>query len=220
MNSKITDYLVQRAGGMIKEAPEVSDNENKYFMFDDGGVEGEVGEFLYGLVRVLKPKRVLTTGIYTGISDMYIGQGLVDNGFGASTALEVDMHHINRARELWKKAGVSEVITSVNGESLKFQPEGQYELMFLDSEPHLRFKELVRFYDFIAPGGFIFIHDLHEHFSQEDNKEHGFGWPFNKLPIEIVQMFQQDKLRAFHFPTPRGFTGMYKLTERTYRYER
>lgn len=45
-------------------------------MQDDGGVEIETGEFLWGLTRILKPKHVLTTGVYTGISDMYIAQGL------------------------------------------------------------------------------------------------------------------------------------------------
>ena len=85
---KVTDELIQKSNGLISLHPEVSDWTGKNFMmFDDGGVELEVGEFLYGLVRVMKPENILTTGVYTGISDMYIAQALVDNGTGKSTAL-------------------------------------------------------------------------------------------------------------------------------------
>lgn len=217
--SNLTDYLIGRSGGLIKTYPEVLDEGKGYWMFDDGGVEVEVGEFLHGLVKVLKPKRVLTTGVYTGISDMYIAQGLVENGYGASTALEFDSYHLNRAKDLWKRVGVDGVVTGVLGPSLDFQPEGQYELMFLDTEPNLRFKELVKFYDFLAPGGFVFIHDLHRHMSQEPNSEHGFGHPFGELPTKIKSWVKDRELNPIHFPTPRGFMGFYKRDPRDFNWK-
>ena len=45
-------------------------------MFNTGGIECEVGELLYGLVRALKPKHILETGTYHGLSSTYMALGL------------------------------------------------------------------------------------------------------------------------------------------------
>ena len=115
----ITKMFEDKLG--IKTVPEVSDPTGQYSMWDDGGCESDVGIFLYGFVRMLKPKRILSTGIYSGISDMYIAQALKDNGFGRTTALEYEQFHIDRARKLWEQMGVSPQITSINSASLTFQ---------------------------------------------------------------------------------------------------
>src|SRR3990167_2842488 len=147
----ITDYLIQK-GGLVKKQ-EVSDQSGHYSMVDDGGVELEVGEFLYGLVRVLQPENVLTTGIYTGVSDMYIAQGLMDNSHGKSTAIEYEKFHVDRAITLWNKVGVIEVITPVLMSSLEFEPKEHYQFMFLDTEINLRLHELVKYFPYLDEGG-------------------------------------------------------------------
>lgn len=42
----------------------------------------EEGEFLYGLVRAIKPRFSVETGTHRGLSSCYIGQALKDNGGG------------------------------------------------------------------------------------------------------------------------------------------
>ena len=42
----------------------------------------EEGEFLYGLVRSIKPNFCVETGTHKGLSSCYIGQALKDNGAG------------------------------------------------------------------------------------------------------------------------------------------
>lgn len=209
----VTKELFELAQGMITKSPEVLDNEDRrYEMVDTGAVEVEVGEFLYGLTRLIKPIQVLTTGVFTGVSDMYIAKGLLDNGYGYTTALEIEQTHLDRARELWKKTQVIDHIQSQRIPSLDFQPKDDdfYQLMFLDSEPHLRFAELVKFYDHLTPGGFVLIHDLHNHLSQQPNEEHGFGSPFGRLPIELDHWIMDGSLKPWYFPNPRGMVGFQK----------
>lgn len=229
----ITEQLFEAADGLITLQPEVSDNTGNYHMADDGGVETETGEFLYGLVRLLQPGFILETGTYTGVSAMYMGNALKDNGHGLMWTLEVENKHKERAEKLWEKVGLSTPANHYNWvtcrleASLDLEPKMYHlnslewrdleiDLLFLDSEPEFRFKELVKFYPYVKPGGFIFIHDLHRHLSQHDNEKF-FGWPYGKLLEEIVNLIKEDKLRVISFPTPRGLTGFYKPREDDYR---
>lgn len=216
LRMNVTDHLFDLANGIIKRNPEVRDDGKGYEMADDGGVELEVGEFMYGLVRILKPKRVLSTGIYTGVSDMYIAQGLKDNGYGKTTALEFEPIHLKRARELWKLTQVEDQIESLLTPSLDFQPTGEYELMFLDTEPDIRFKELVKFYPHLSPGGFVFLHDLHHHLGQETIPGQAPCWPWGELPEEIKKWIKDTDLKPWYFPNPRGLTGFQKYKNGDY----
>ena len=117
----------------LKTVPEVQDS--KWRMFDDGGVEVEVGEFLYGLVRAIKPKRVLETGLYSAISAMYIALGLKKNGFGHLDTVEYEQAHLKRSKERIIKIGVQDVVTEYLEDSRTFNTPHQYELMFLILPP-------------------------------------------------------------------------------------
>lgn len=213
--SSLTQEFINKSEGMLNVQPEIRDNENRgYLMFDTGGVEVCVGEFLYGITKLLKPQRVLTTGIYTGISDMYIGQALKENEYGNSTALEIEPQHLARAVELWKKVGVFDQVTAQLTESLAFEPTGEYQLMFLDSEPHLRFHELVKFYPYLAKGGYVFIHDTPRNLCQGNiNPDHPniASWPFGDLPVFLQNEVKKRELQVMHFPNPRGLIGFYRI---------
>lgn len=209
----ITDYLFEKASGLIKRFPEVRDDGRGFEMADDGGVELETGEFLYGLVRVIKPTNVLTTGVYTGISDMYVAQALKDNKFGQSQAIEFEKRHLDRAVELWKRVGVKEQIEEHLMSSLDFEPSRQYQFMFLDTEPQIRFKELIKFFPYLDEGGYVGIHDLHRHMGQNaNNPDHPSEphWPWGEVLPEMKQLVAEKKLVPMHFPTPRGLTFFYK----------
>ena len=222
---KLTDELIEKSNGMISLHDEINDWTGKHYkMFDDGGVELETGEFLYGMVRVLKPNLILETGTYTGISAMYMAQGLKDNGaMGKLISLEIDQSHKSRAEKLWHLTGLAAYAYCNLRSSEDFAISEQYDFMFLDSEPILRFSELVRFYPFLKPGGFVFLHDLHRHMGQGQpkNPDHPemSNWPWGDLPKEIKFWVQTDALRPIHFPTPRGLMGFYKPTEDDYKWK-
>lgn len=217
----VTDYLVQKSKGLLQIQPEINDWTGcQYKMFNDAGIEVEVGEFFYGLVRVLKPIRILETGTHKGISASYMAQAMLDNGlFGEVDTIEHHQPFYQKAVELFNNLELTKYIHAINGNIDDFHPgQQQYGLMFLDSEPDRRFKELTRFYPNLKQGGMVFIHDLHRHMSQEDNAEHGFGFPFGILPDQIQKWVQDGDLRPWHFPTPRGLVGFYKPDPRDYKW--
>lgn len=188
-----------------------------YSAFNSGGVECEVGEFLYGLVRMIKPKRILETGTHYGIGAAYMSQALKDNGFGKLTTIEYIPENYQIAV---MRMNVLELenVDLLMMDAGKFTPAMKFDLIFLDTEPQTRFAELVRFYDNLNEGGYVFIHDLHRHMSQVQVSQLGFGWPFGPLPDEIKQLVHDDRLRPFHFNTPRGFTGFYKVSKEDYKW--
>lgn len=201
----ITKYFQDKGLKFIEEP-----TDKLFTCVDDGGVEAETGELLYGLIRRLKPERVLTTGVYTGVSDLYIAQALKDNGFGHITALEYEAFHIKRAQELWNKIRVGNLITPVLTDSLKFEPRDQYQFMFLDTEMHLRFHELVKFYPYLDEGGYVLIHDMPRGLCQGNtNPDHPDfkHWPVGELPKELKDL----KMNSFNFGSARGLVGYYKV---------
>jgi len=225
----ITTDLAKRAPSLLKFVPEVTDREGKgYLMADDGGVEAEVGEFLYGLVRILKPKAVLNTGTYSGISDMYIAEALRENGYGHCTSVEYEEIHLRRATELWRILGLDQFVNCTLSSSLDFDPtrthtmppEG-YDLIFLDTELNLRFHELVKFFPYLKEGGYVFIHDLPISLCQGNfNPDHPDiqHWPVGEIPEQVKSWVKEDRLRPMHFPSPRGLLGFYKPQAREYKF--
>lgn len=210
----ITQYLTERG---LKIVPEVSDN--RFLMIDDGAVEVETGELIYGFIKRLKPQNVLSTGIYTGISDLFIGMALKKNGFGHLEAIEYEQFHIDRATKLWEQFDLSEQITAIKLDSLKFEPDKQYQFMFLDTELHLRFFELVKFYPNLDEGGYIFIHDMDRTLCQGNvNPDHpNFKhYPVGELPPEFLDLVNQGKLKTFYFGGARGLLGIYKVHKEDY----
>lgn len=222
---KLTDELIQKSDGMLVVESEINDwTNNAYQMFNDAGVEVETGEFLYGMVRILKPVHILETGTHKGISASYMGKGLYDNGLSAR--LDTIEHHkpfYDEANKLFASLGLGSYVYAYCSDIDSFHPRGtEYELMFLDSETDRRFKELIRFYPSLKPGGFVFLHDLHRHMGQgqPSNPDHPeiSNWPWGDLPQQIKDWVKEDKLRPIHFPTPRGMMGFYKPRDDDYKW--
>ena len=203
--------LVLHNEGNWKE-PHDPEMPGSYSSFNDAGIETETGEFLYAMVRLLKPERVLETGTHWGIGASYMGQALKDNRKGQLDTIEFLPEIHKQAVERIKKLELEPYVLCHLGDVAKFTPpEGvQYKLILLDTEPQTRFAELVKFYKNLEEGGFVFIHDLHQHMHQIPNEDHGYAWPFGKIPQEMAEFVRTGKLRPFHFPTPRGLTGFYK----------
>lgn len=195
------------------------DPEKKGFSsFNDAGIEVETGEFLYGFTRILKPNRILETGTHWGVGASYMGMALKENGEGQLDTIEFlpEIHKI--AKERIVKLGLEVQVLCHFGDVKDFNPPSdlKYKLILLDTEPQTRFAELVKFYENLEEGGFIFIHDLHQHMHQIPNEEHGFAWPYGKIPAEMTKLVKSGKLRPMHFSTPRGLTGFYKPSKNDY----
>lgn len=203
-------------GDLFDESTWNSD-ESGYESFNSAGVECEVGEFLHSMVRVLKPDFVLETGTHKGIGSMYIAMGLRDNKKGKLTTIEFNKEFFDESVKRFEKLGVSEYIEARNQDVRTFKSQDRYGMILLDTEPDLRFDELRRYWGNLEDGGYMFIHDLHRHMQQLDNPEHGFAWPFGEITTFMKDIIRTDKARVFHFPTPRGLTGFYKVHPTDYK---
>ena len=136
--------------------------------------------------------------------------------------MEFEIKHIETAKEKWHKLKIEDRIIEHHVSSLEFTPFHNYEMIFLDTEPNIRFAELVKFYPYLVEGGYAFIHDLPPNLTQgnlnPDHPEYA-SWPFGNLPKEILHWVWEDKLRVIHFPNPRGMVGFYKAKEDDYKWK-
>ena len=60
-------------------------------VYDDLSMTREEQEFIYGLVRALKPMLVVETGTYRGLTAEAIGNALADNGTGDLVTVEINL---------------------------------------------------------------------------------------------------------------------------------
>ena len=165
------------------------------------GISCEEGEFLYGLVRIMRPTKVLETGCNIGVSASYILQGLEDNQHGHLKTIEHDKTVSNFAQSKLEKMGF-ERFDIFTGEIADFpQPENNsIDLLWLDSELDQRYAEFERFLPCMKIGAIACIHD---HPKLDVNGVDGFG----ELPVSIFEAIHcNGTLSVVTFPTSHGVT--------------
>lgn len=129
---------------------------NGYSSRDHMGSEYEMGDFLYGLVRMVKPELVVETGCYFGDSSLKIAQALLHNGTGELITCDTDHSKADFVRGMLKcfPATVchlaSHQIGRLEEADMVFSDSGKDE-----SEIPLRFDE----YERCKPGCLWVVHD-------------------------------------------------------------
>lgn len=217
----ITELLLQCDPSLtLHNEGEWSNGGSEFSAFNDAGLEAEVGEFLYGFIRVLKPEWILETGSHVGVGAGYLGYALRYNKKGHLDTVEFLPELNKQARERVGKLGLSTYVTCHFGDVKDFVPQNGklYDFILLDTEPQTRFAEFEKFYPYLKEGGFLFIHDLHRHMHQIPNEEHGFAWPFGKIPQFLNERVHDGSVKPFHLPTPRGLTGFYRVSSNDYKW--
>jgi len=104
-------------------------------MFDGNTAEVEVLDLLFVLTRLVKPSHVIETGTWLGLSSCAIGRGLVANGFGELTTLEInpDVHQI--ALENITRDGLGAVVDARLTASMDFTPDRIYDMALFVRRP-------------------------------------------------------------------------------------
>jgi predicted O-methyltransferase YrrM len=207
-NNSITNEILQKTN-RIRSEPEITPAPAGFSMFNTGGVEVEVGEFLYSLVRMIKPGFIVETGTHLGISSLYMALGCRDNAKGSIWTYEVIPSLQKDARALWNDIGVQSFINSLLQPSLNavIPSNLPIDLLFLDSEPQYRFDEFLKFWDQVSPGGLILVHDLHPSLGHHGQTHHGvYDWPYGDFRTKIGSFIKEHKIQTVSFPTPRGLT--------------
>src|SRR5438876_3503402 len=94
---------VERTGDVLqpeyhRATPECPEPQ-RWSMFDSMTAEVEVLEFLRTCVTTIKPRLVVETGTFMGISTLWIAEGLAQNGAGRVVSCEFDPVVFAKAQE-------------------------------------------------------------------------------------------------------------------------
>jgi len=121
------------------------------------------GRFLSMISRLMRPRRILEIGTYTGYSAICLAEGLA--GGGILDTIDHDDELRERAARYFQEAGLSGRIIQHTGEALEILPslEGPYDLVFLDADKinYEKYFELV--IDKVPSGGLILADNVMFH---------------------------------------------------------
>ncbi len=136
--------------------------------FEQGSVELEVMDFLYGLVRLFKPRRIIETGTHFGISAVALGVACKQNGFGKVISIENDSVKVTNAKKLITSVGLDDYVEIVENESLKYiaqlnSPADAFDFAFLDSMTPIRAPEFILLAEKNLLNNIIAFHDSSRH---------------------------------------------------------
>jgi predicted O-methyltransferase YrrM len=159
-------------------------------MFDGFTAEVEVLDLLTVLTRLVKPAHVIETGTWLGLSSCAIARGLLANGFGDLTTLEIDPDAHSAARETIAHYGLAAIVDPRLVSSMEFTPDRIYDMAVFDSEIPLRVHEFRRFRPWLSSGALIVFHDTAPH---------------HHAVLEGVHaLIAEGALAGINLPTPRG----------------
>ena len=153
------DHLQQEYHRATPECP----HPERWSMFDSMTAEVEVLEFLRTVVTTIKPELVVETGTFSGISTLWIAEGLKANGRGRVITCEFDPKVYENAKARIAASAFAEWIELRNESSLEMKIEGTIDLFFSDSDMPIREQEIRRFLPQINPYGIILMHDASSH---------------------------------------------------------
>lgn len=163
---RVVDHISSRGDVLQPEyhraTPECPHPE-RWHMYDSMSAEVEVLDFLKALVITVKPELVVETGTFSGLSTLRIAEGLKQNGVGRVITCEWDKKVYDAAKRRFAESGLTRWIDARNESSLEMKVDGRIDMLFCDSDPELREKEVRRFLPMMNPYGLILIHDASSH---------------------------------------------------------
>ena len=94
------------------------------------------GRFLSTISKMVKPKRILEFGTFTGYSTICLSEGLTPQGEIHTVEINDELENIHE--KYFKKAGVLDKITRYYGHALDFiksgELKGEFDLIWLDAD--------------------------------------------------------------------------------------
>jgi predicted O-methyltransferase YrrM len=168
----------------------------RWSMIDSMTAEVEVLEFIATLVTTLKPRLVVETGSFLGVSTEWIARGLERNGplpDGTLTRVvscEFDPIVYAKAKARFDASPLSSWIELRNQSSLEMHIDGTIDLFFSDSDLDIREAEVKRFLPQINPHGIILMHDASSH--------------LKTVREAALKMESEGLISVVLLPTPRG----------------
>jgi len=195
----------ERAAGMLgpeyhratTECPE----PQRWSMVDSMTAEVEVLEFLATLVTTIKPRLVVETGSFLGVSTEWIARGLERNGEGRVISCEYDPVVFAKAKQKMESSPLKRWIELRNESSLEMKVEGAIDLLFSDSDMPIREQEVKRFLPQMNPNGIILMHDASSH--------------LKVVREAALKMEREGLISVVLLPTPHGLAVAQPRADRT-----
>ncbi len=162
----------------------------RWSMYDSMTAEFEVVEFLKTLVTTIKPRLIVETGSFLGVSTLWMARGLRENGFGRIVSCELDEAVFLQARQRMEASELRDWIDLRCESSLSMQVEGEIDLLFCDSDMEVREQEVRRYLPQLSPFGLILVHDASSH--------------LKKVREAAFALEREGLISVVFLPTPRG----------------
>jgi predicted O-methyltransferase YrrM len=120
------------------------------------------GRVLRQLTEAVGAKRVVEIGTSSGYSTIWLALGVRGAG-GKVFTHEIDPEKVKLASENFKKAGVDDLITIIEGDAHQTikQHDEPIDVVFLDAEKKGYVDYLKQLLPLVRPGGLILGHDMH-----------------------------------------------------------
>lgn len=124
-------------------------------------VSEDDGRLFRQVTEMVNAKTVVEVGTSTGYSGLWFAMGLQKTG-GKLITHEIDPGRVKMAGENFKKAGVADIVTIVEGdahETVK-KIEGPIDVLFLDADKEGYIDYFNKLLPKIRPGGVILAHNM------------------------------------------------------------
>ena len=119
------------------------------------------GRFLRIMTEAMNAKNVIEIGTSTGYSGIWFGMALQKTG-GKLTTYEIDAQRAATARANFKKAGMADIITLVEGDAHQEvkKLKGSIDILFLDADKEGYIDYLDKLLPLVRPGGLVIAHNI------------------------------------------------------------
>jgi caffeoyl-CoA O-methyltransferase len=119
------------------------------------------GRLLRQLTEAVGAKRVVELGTSTGESGLWFALALRKTG-GHLYTHDIDPERISVARENFKRAGVEDLVTIVEGDAHQTAPKNtdSIDVLFIDAEKEGYDAYLKELLPYVCPGGLIIAHNM------------------------------------------------------------
>ncbi len=124
-------------------------------------VPAEDGRFLRLLAETIGAKQIVEIGTSNGYSGLWQCLALKATG-GRLTTFEIDAERAALARQNFKKAGVDDIVTLIEGDAHEnvTQVRGPVDLCFIDADKEGYSDYLIKLLPKVRPGGLIVAHNI------------------------------------------------------------
>jgi predicted O-methyltransferase YrrM len=126
--------------------------------FDAITADVETIEFLHALTRLVKPRRVLETRTWLGLSACAIGRALILNGFGHLTTLEVNSEAHAVALKNIEQYGVQAVVTPLLIADTDLVPDQAYDMAVFDLAGTISLNDVRQIATSLADRAIVVLH--------------------------------------------------------------